>query len=257
MLGQYTFGLDAIKKDGLTSSAVYLGGNYDESNKVPYFASADDAGAIDLKAGKQMYSLKARFNIFCLEDVKPVATGGTKGVITVTPTVTEAGAGTLAFKVGGVSYSAAIEATDTDAAAVVAKIKAAYDGSDWDVSGTSTAVFTQKEAKAYTYSADDWAATFTAAVEGTGAYSLAAAETTPAVAPTATGITFTLQHSDDNVTFADLISTKIPCEALVAESTPVFEITMPSNCKRYVKLKVQGDASATSGALLCAIEPKN
>ena len=256
MLGQYTFGLKAIPYGDVTSSAIYYG------NAVGGKASADDAGAIDLKAENQMFALKARFNIHVLESFAPVDNGGTKGVVTITPTVTTAGAGKVTIKVEGDSYDVDIAATDSTATKVGDAIRAAlnadsgFKASNYTVGGTSTIVFTQKVADGYVYSADDWGATYTA--DDSGVISFAKAKTTDSVLPTGYGVTFTLQHCKTaNGTFTDLVSSKIACEALVAQNTPVYEITVPSNCHRFVKLKVQGDASATAGTMLVAIEPKN
>lgn len=256
MLGQYTFGLKTIPYSEITGSAIYYG------NAVGGKASASDAGAIDFKAEKQMFSLKARFNIYVLEDVKPLDNGGTKGVVTITPTVTTAGAGSVTIKVEGDSYDVDIASTDSTATKVGDAIREALNAdsdfktSNWTVGGTSTIVFTQKVADGYTYSADDWGATYTA--DDSGVISFAKVKTTDSALPTAYGVTFTLQHCKTvDGTYEDLISIKVPCEALCAQNTPVIEFTVPSNCHRFGKLKMQGDASATSGALLVAIEPMN
>lgn len=256
MLGQYTFGLKTIPYSDITSSAIYYG------NAVGGKASAGDAGAIDFKAEKQMFSLKARFNIHVLEDVKPIDNGGTKGVVTITPTVTTAGAGVATVKVEGKAYDVDIAATDSTATKVCDAIREAlnadsdFKASNWTTGGTSTLVLTQKVADGYTYASADFACTFVASASGV--VSFASASTTSSVLPTGYGVTFTLQHCKTvDGSYEDLISTKVPCEALCAQNTPVIEFTVPSNCHRFVRLKMQGDASATSGALLVAIEPKN
>ena len=256
MLGQYTFGLKAIDKDGLTSSAKYFG------DAVGGKSSADDAGALDFKAGKQFYYNKARLNVTCFEDVQPVDNGGTKGVITVTPTVTTAGAGSLALKVEGESFTVAIEASDSTATKVGDKVRAAlsassaFKDSNWTVGGTSTIVFTQKVADGYDYSSTDWAFTFTA--DSTGVITFSPAESTSSAVPTEYGTTFTLQHADSKTgTYTDLVSFKLMHSALVAQNTPVMEFTVPSSCKQFLKLKAQSDANTTSGIVLVAVEPKN
>jgi phage tail sheath gpL-like len=256
MLGQYTFGLKAIPYSDVTNSAIYYG------NAAGGKATAADAGAIDLKAEKQMFALKARFNIHVLESFAPVDNGGTKGVVTITPTVTTAGDGKVTITVEGDSYDVDITSSDSTATKVGDTIRAAlnadtdFKNSNYTVGGTSTIVFTQKKADGYTYAAGDWGATYTAT--GSGNVSFAKANTTSSAAPTGYGVTFTIQHCTTATgTFTDLVSSKIACDALCAQNTPVYEITVPSNCHRFVRLKVQGEASATAGTMLVAIEPKN
>ena len=256
MLGQYTFGLKAIDKNGLTSGALYFG------DAVGGKSTAGDAGALDFKAGKQFYYNKARLNLTCFEDVLPLDNGGTKGVVTVTPTVTTAGAGSATVMVEGEEYTVAIAATDSTATKVGDAIRAALNSdrdfklSNWTVGGTSTIVFTQKVADGYTYDANDWDFDFDA--DSTGVVSFSPASSTSSVAPTAYGTTFTLQHADTKTgTYTDLVSFKLMHSAMVAQNSPIMEFTVPSTAKQFMRMKVQSDANTTSGIVLVAVEPKN
>lgn len=260
---QYTYGFKPVDLHDLTfaSSATkfFLGENCGAfANLSKDTNDSTHTKPIDLKADKQMFVKKALLDVECLKDFAP---RGVKEVFKLTPTVTTAGAGTIAWKFRGVEQPA-IEVTGTDTAdTLVAKMVAVFHCDGWVASADTSnhlLLVTAVVADA-NVAKDDAKETFAYTKSGeTGTITGAWAVKTQGVAP----------EADNHYVKLDImsVSTEAELEAyiaggalvpvasvyltpamMVAQSSPVFEITMPSNLKALTWAEISmPNASSTN-----------